>query len=298
MNEFYSSYDPYLGDAELNSFDDLDEILPLGTTLQNDRVEVEVEIEVRVETETEVRVETETDGSRSKKDETEADGSENDDNDDSEYIVDLDNDVEEADVDMENFRLNVDLEAEFIGCDSDNSVQDLDVDIDDVFDNEEFISGSKNEDEFDWARRRQLKQLRKQAKSNSEGRIFKTYFYVGKQFGSAAEVKKLIKRHSIETRREIKIIKNDKERVRAAYFGKLPSFETSGPSAGQKEQVGPIVGQNEIVRPSVGPNVAVGPSKPSGSTNQPIKDKWSRNKINVIKEGKPSCRKVDKNNCP
>lgn len=45
----------------------------------------------------------------------------------------------------------------------------------------------------------------------------------------------------------------------------MPSFETSGPSAGQKEKVGPSVGQNETVGPSVGPIVAVGPSQPSGS---------------------------------
>ncbi|PWA58539.1 polyamine oxidase 1 [Artemisia annua] len=207
VNDFYSSYDPYLGDDEFNPFDGLDEILPPVTNVQTDRVEVasDADTEVRVETETEVRVErdnevriesdTEVDGAGSEKDETEdgteddtdADVSDNNDSDDFEYVVDRDNEVEEVEVDMENFRLNVDLEAEFHGCDSDNSVQDLDVDIDDVFDNDEFISGSENEDDFDRARRIKLKQLRKQAKRNSEGRIYKTYFYVGQDFGSAAE---------------------------------------------------------------------------------------------------------------
>ena len=304
VNEFYSSYDPYLGDDEFNPFDGLDEILPPVTNVQNDRVEVEsdAETEVREETETEAREETENearlesdtevDGSRSEKemtdvgtdDDTDADVSDNNDSDDSEYIVDNDNDVEEVAVDMENFRLNVDLEAEFHGCDSDNGVQDLDVDIDDVFDNDEFISGSENDDEFDKARKIKLKQLRKQSNSNPEGKIYKTYFYVGQDFGTAAEVKKLIKRHSIETRREIKIVKNDKERVRAQCFGQLPSLETSGLSAGQKDQVGP----------NVGPSVAVGSSQPSGS----LKDKKSADKIKVIKGGKPNCRKVDANKCP
>ena len=60
VNEFYSSYDPYLGDDEFNPFDGLDEILPPVTNVQNDRVEVEsdADTEVRVETETDVRVET------------------------------------------------------------------------------------------------------------------------------------------------------------------------------------------------------------------------------------------------
>ncbi|PWA62299.1 reverse transcriptase domain, Reverse transcriptase zinc-binding domain protein [Artemisia annua] len=267
VNEFYSSYDPYLGDDEFNPFDGLDEILPPSTNVQNDRVEVEshVETEVRVETENDVRVETENEV-RVESD-TEVD--------------DEENDVEEVAVDMENFRLNVDLEAEFHGCDSDNGVQDLDVDIDDVFDNDEFISGSEDEDEFDKAMKIRLKRLRKQAQSNTEGRVYKTYFYVGQDFGSAAEVKSLIKRHSIETRREIKIVKNDKERVRAQCFGQLPSLETSGFSAGQKEQVGP----------SVGPRA--GPSQPSGSNN-----KANIDKIKVIKGGKPNCRKVDGNKCP
>jgi hypothetical protein len=129
VNEFYSSYDPYLGDDEFNPFDGLDEILPPVT---NDEVRVETETEVRLETESGVRVETESevsveidnevrvetesevDGSGSENDGTDydidADVSDNNDSDDSEYIVDRDNDIEDVELESDEMSMISGLE--------------------------------------------------------------------------------------------------------------------------------------------------------------------------------------------
>ncbi|KAI3685979.1 hypothetical protein L1987_79648 [Smallanthus sonchifolius] len=48
---------------------------------------------------------------------------------------------------------------------------------------------------------------------------------LGQEFGSKEEGKRLIRAHAVETRREIKIVKDDLQRVRAVCHGSLPDFE-------------------------------------------------------------------------
>ncbi|KAJ9542115.1 hypothetical protein OSB04_028621 [Centaurea solstitialis] len=60
-------------------------------------------------------------------------------------------------------------------------------------------------------------------------------FFVGQSFGSKAEVKRLVKLHAVETRRNIVILRNDKIRFRAVCKGKLPVFTTGTDSDKGKE---------------------------------------------------------------
>ncbi|GKE50649.1 hypothetical protein Tco_1481907, partial [Tanacetum coccineum] len=50
-------------------------------------------------------------------------------------------------------------------------------------------------------------------------------------------VKLLVKKHSLETRRELKLVKNDKERVRAICFGTIPVF-SDGPNDAGPSNIG------------------------------------------------------------
>ncbi|GKB41915.1 mutator type transposase [Tanacetum coccineum] len=200
VNEFYSSYDPYeeSQDPKFDLFADLDLILPIvnnreGNTSQN----VKVEDETKVEHETE----------------------------DSDYLVDEDNNMDEVDVDMEEFEYNIHENVEFIRCR--DRVQPLDNEEGDgkdveVLDNDYFRSALDSDDEGSRLRKRKMKQLRKQAHTSEQ--IYSTYFYAGKEFPNKDEVKAYIKEHSIKTRSEIRMEKNDNERVRAVCRGVIPSL--------------------------------------------------------------------------
>ncbi|GJT87824.1 mutator type transposase [Tanacetum coccineum] len=113
-------------------------------------------------------------------------------------------------------------------------------------------------------------------------------FFVGQEFPNSAIVKDLVHRHSIETRRELYLKKNDKVRVRAACKGTIPVFTTSC---------------------DIGPSKVVESSQTQrGESSQPTK--WTKGKIannkgvesplNKSKKvgGKPTLRKVAANQCP
>ncbi|GJV15886.1 RNA-directed DNA polymerase, eukaryota [Tanacetum coccineum] len=86
-----------------------------------------------------------------------------------------------------------------------------------VLDNDYFESASDSDDEGSRLRKGRLKQLRKQEHASEQ--IYKTYFYVGKEFPNKDEVKAYIKEHSIETRREIRMEKNSMKKLKQ--FAKL-----------------------------------------------------------------------------
>ncbi|GJV63595.1 hypothetical protein Tco_1474423 [Tanacetum coccineum] len=109
-----------------------------------------------------------------------------------------------------------------------------------------------------------------------------------RKFPNSAIVKDLVHRHSIETRRELYLKKNDKVRVRAACKGTIPVFTTSY---------------------DIGPSKVVESSQTQrGESSQPTK--WTKGKIanskgvesplNKSKKvgGKPTLRKVAANECP
>ncbi|GJS18162.1 mutator type transposase [Tanacetum coccineum] len=167
VNDFYSSYDPY--------------------------VEHEIEVEHETEVEHEIDGEDETDYVET---EVESEDKYEDDTDsqDSDYLVDKDNNVDEVDVDMEEFECNIDETIEFMGCR--DRVQPLvneeedDEDVE-VLDNDYFESASDSDDEGI----------------------------------SKDQVKAYIKEHSNDTKREIRMEKNDNEIVRAVCRGVIPSLQ-------------------------------------------------------------------------
>ncbi|GJY66564.1 mutator type transposase [Tanacetum coccineum] len=235
VNDFYSLYDPYeeSQDPNFDLFADLDIILPPAGNKECNTIH-DVDLEDNVETEGEEE-------RREVEDET--------DSEDSDYLVDEDNNMNDIDVDIEDFEYNIDEEVEFMGCrDKEQPLDNEEGDAEEteVLDHDYFESASDSDDEGSRLRKRKLKQIRKQAHASEQ--IYKTYFYVGKEFPNKDEVKSYIKEHSIETKREIRMEKNDNEIVRAlcrSVIPPLPAFEDNGPSQGSRpsEASGPSLDQ-------------------------------------------------------
>lgn len=89
--------------------------------------------------------------------------------------------------------------------------------------------------------------------------MHKYFFFIGQQFGTAAEVKERVHLHSIETRRELYLKKNDKERIRVQCKGTIPVYSTTD---GPESQVD--VGPSQ----TVGPSQVDGPSQTVGSSQK------------------------------
>ncbi|GJY94217.1 mutator type transposase [Tanacetum coccineum] len=205
------------------------ENVDLVDTINN--VETEGDEERQGEEETEVdeerQGEKETEVGEERQGEKETKVEDESDSEDSDYLVDEDNNVDDVDVDMKDFEYNIDEEVEFVGCKDREQPPDIeegDAEEIEVLDNDYFESASDSDDEGSRLRKRKLKQIRKQAHASEQ--IYKTHFYVGKEFPNKEEVKEYIKVHSIKTMREIRLEKNDNERVRAIYKGVIPSLPT------------------------------------------------------------------------
>ncbi|KAD4888199.1 hypothetical protein E3N88_20272 [Mikania micrantha] len=118
--------------------------------------------------------------------------------DDSEFIEDEDNNMTDPNIDMTDYLLNVDFEVEDYLNEKQHGEED-------VLENEVV----ENEIEF--------------------GRFNENVvnFYLGQEFGTKEEAKNLTRKHSVESRRLIKVVKNDKARLRATCHGVLPEFEVN-----------------------------------------------------------------------
>ena len=139
---------------------------------------------------------------------------------DSPVFVDEENELVDVAVNMDDFDTtnaktmgNEDTTVEE-GLGNEDTEEDINIDIGvDGIDNEEFESAS-DDDAIDRIRKRKLKHLKKQS-DDKDGGLHKVHFFVGQEFTSAAEVKDMVHKHSIETRRSLYFKKNDKVRVRA-----------------------------------------------------------------------------------
>ncbi|GJR93508.1 hypothetical protein Tco_0265682 [Tanacetum coccineum] len=116
------------------------------------------------------------------------------------------------------------------------SVQEPEYDVNpddlDVIDTDNFESGTDSDDDgIEKVRRKKLKQIKK-AKESEDNIVHKHFFFVGQTFASADVVKERVRLHSIETRRQLYLAKNDKVRIRAKCFGRNPVFilDGEGPS--------------------------------------------------------------------
>jgi hypothetical protein len=207
--------------------------------------------------------------------------------------------VDEVEVDMKNFKL--DLKAD------EGSVDD---DIDGILDeddmsNDSFGTSSSDDEDPNFRRRkRAIRKLRKQ----QEGCKEPCTFFVGQKFGNNDQIKKLVRRHAVETRRELKFYRNDQQRIRAICKGKIPHFDkgqsevpSEGPSQiqgeGPSENLGEFQGEgpSQMVNLKAGKGQSmklkssqtVGPSQKDGGRNtleNPNKCPWVLYAIRVADE--------------
>nr|GEV63745.1 hypothetical protein [Tanacetum cinerariifolium] len=150
-------------------------------------------------------------------------------------------------------------DVEFPGCSSHSAISNEVNDVDkyvEVIDNDSFDNSES--DKGDDIRKRKLKELNKN--NTYDDNLNEIPFFYGQHFGSSNEVKLLVKKHSLETRRELKLVNNDKERVRAICFGTIPVF-SDGPNDG---------GPSNIVYSSIVPiNIGCSSIEPVNTVAKP-----------------------------
>ncbi|GKC96500.1 hypothetical protein Tco_1161942 [Tanacetum coccineum] len=168
-------------------------------------------------------------------------GTDDDDDDvDEDFLVDEENEIVEPDVDVHLFGISMDLPFDNIGITnlvSDDVLEGEDVD---VVNADGFDSDPGNDEERNY-RKRRLAELRTEMEGviNASGQ-WKYSFYTGQQFTTPKEAKDRVYLHSIESRRNLKLYKNDSVRIRARCEGKVPVFTMSqgtgptGPNSGME----------------------------------------------------------------
>ncbi|GKA12535.1 hypothetical protein Tco_0692081 [Tanacetum coccineum] len=168
-----------------------------------------------------------------------------------EYDVQSSEDAE-PDVDVYLFGISMDLPFDNIGVTNLVSDDVLEGDDVDVFNLDGFDSDPGNDEETNY-RKRMLAELRTKMEGfiNASGQ-WKYSFYTGQKFTTPKEAKDRVYMHSIESRRNLKLYKNDGVRISARCDEKVSVFTMShgdGPT-----------GPNRGMEP--------GPSRPSGLTTR------------------------------
>ncbi|GJV08868.1 ribonuclease H-like domain-containing protein [Tanacetum coccineum] len=154
-------------------------------------------------------------------------GTDDDDDVDEDFLVDEENEIVEPDVDVHLFGISVNLPFDNIGVTnlvSDDVLEREDVD---VINPDGFDSDHGNDEQTNY-RKRRLAELRTEMKGviNASGQ-WKYSFYTGQKFSTPKEAKDRVYLHSIESRRNLKLYKNDGVRIRARYDGKVSVFTMS-----------------------------------------------------------------------
>ncbi|KAI3505230.1 hypothetical protein L1887_27221 [Cichorium endivia] len=148
-----------------------------------------------------------------------------DEDDDDDFNIDDANLYYDVIVDMSEFRAAVDFDENGIleGQTTTASEHIIDEEVEVVDTDGAQVGGFENED-----RNTVLRELSKSRKC-SHGEVHQKAFRVGQTFKSKEDISRFIKIHSVETRREIKLAKNDKIRMRVKCEGKVgQSGESSG----------------------------------------------------------------------
>ncbi|GKC44028.1 hypothetical protein Tco_1061750, partial [Tanacetum coccineum] len=155
-------------------------------------VHVEVEVDADNESEEESDIE-ENDISGSDSEDLDYDPKHDEVFDDDEHIL------EDVPVSMNNFNFNPDPKHDLSIAVVEVHKADLD-----VIDYDSF--GSDLDDGIDSDRRTQLRELRRIGKAKNQG-LNKNYFYLGQQFATKEIVKGIVKKHYVETRRKLILVK-------------------------------------------------------------------------------------------
>ncbi|GJZ55673.1 hypothetical protein Tco_0610866, partial [Tanacetum coccineum] len=167
-------------------------------------------------------------------------GTDNDDDVDEDFLVDEENEIVEPDVDVYLFGISMDLPFNNLGVTnlvSNDVLEGKDVD---VINPNGFDSDHGNDEETNY-RKRRLAELRIEMEGviNASGQ-WKYSFYIGQKFSTPKEAKDRVYMHSIESKRNLKLYKNDGVRIRARCDGKVPVFTMSqgdgptGPNRGME----------------------------------------------------------------
>ncbi|GJU69080.1 mutator type transposase [Tanacetum coccineum] len=203
---------PNVVESDVDPFDGLDEILGTSSTADDFSFGKfkEVEVEANTESKEEERDTKGNDTSGSDSEDLDYDPNHDDVYDDDEHIV------KEVHVNMNNFSFTADPKH-------DKSIGVVDVQEDDLDVIDYDLFGSDLDGEIDSQRRIQLRELRRIGKKKNKGPN-KYYFYLGQQFSSKEIVKRRVKKHSVETRRQLILVKNDNERVRVRCEGTIPAL--------------------------------------------------------------------------
>ncbi|GJS79516.1 shikimate O-hydroxycinnamoyltransferase [Tanacetum coccineum] len=143
------------------------------------------------------------------------------------FLVDEENEILEPDVDVHLFHTSMDLPFDNIGITNlvtDDVLEGEDVDVINV---DGFDNDPGNDEERNY-RKRRLAELRTEMEDviNASGQ-WKYSFYTGQKFTTPKEAKDKVYLHSIESRRNLKLYKNDGVRIRARCDGKVPVFTMS-----------------------------------------------------------------------
>ncbi|GKC31265.1 hypothetical protein Tco_1038559 [Tanacetum coccineum] len=144
---------------------------------------------------------------------SEDDASTDDDDVDEDFLVDEENEIVEPDVDVHLFGINMDLHFDYIGVTNLVSNDVLEGEDMDVINADGFDSDSGNDKETNYKKRR-LAELRAKMEGviNASGQ-WKYSFYTGQKFTTLKEAKDKVYLHSIESRRNLKLYKNDGVRI-------------------------------------------------------------------------------------
>ncbi|GJU85866.1 hypothetical protein Tco_1293412 [Tanacetum coccineum] len=185
-------------------------------------------------------------------------GTDNDDEDD-DFLVDEENEIVEPDVDVHLFGIIMDVPFDNIGVTNlvlDDVIEGKDVD---AINPDGFDSDPGNDNETSYYGRRRLAELNREMEGdmNASGQ-WKSSFYTRQKFNTTKEAKDIVYLNSIESRRNLKLYKNDSVTVRARCDRKVPVFTMS-------QGTGPT---------SLNQGMEVGPSGSSGPT---IKSKKRKN---------------------
>ncbi|GKD39326.1 hypothetical protein Tco_1259533, partial [Tanacetum coccineum] len=137
----------------------------------------------------------------------------NDDDDDDDFLVDEENEIVEPNVDVHLFSISMNVLFENIGVTNlvpDDVLEGKDMD---VINADGFDSDPGNDNETSNYRRRRLAELSREMEGviNASGQ-WKYSFYTGQKFTTAKEAKDIVYLHSIESRRNLKLHKNDNVR--------------------------------------------------------------------------------------
>ncbi|GKD97818.1 hypothetical protein Tco_1381715, partial [Tanacetum coccineum] len=187
-----------------------------------------------------------------------------DDDDDEYFLVDGENKIVKPDVDVHLFGISMDVPFDNIGVINLVLYDVLEGEDVDVINADRFNGDLGEDDEISNYKRRRLAELSRKMKGviNASGQ-WKYSFYTGQKFTSAKEAKDILYLHSIESKRNLKLYKNDSVRIRAICDGKVLVFSMS---QGTKPN-GPNYGMEARPSGSSGPSTMSQKRKNTGAND-------------------------------